>query len=238
MPRGHPARPLALMAEERETSRRGTARSNTPQVLAQHARSGRGRSVRTLCFLFLVVFFSSEAGALQLQSVLTGLSSPLYVTHSRDGTNRLFIVEQFGRILVLQPGATSPTLFLDLTPKVLAGGETGLLGLAFHPQYAINRRFFVNYTRLPDGATVIAEFQASTSNANTADPSERVLLVISQPFVNHNGGMIEFGSDGFLYIGMGDGGSGNDPDNRAQNINDLLGKILRIDVDVSSGGLP
>jgi len=181
---------------------------------------------------------SAHSMAAQLEPVLTGLASPLYVTNARDGTNRLFIVEQFGRILVLQPGATSPTLFLDLTSKVLAGGESGLLGLAFHPQYALNRRFFVNYSRLPDGATVIAEFQASPSNPNLADPTEKVLLVIAQPFANHNGGMIEFGTDGYLYIGMGDGGGANDPDNRAQNVNDLLGKILRIDVDMSSGGLP
>jgi len=226
MPRRHPARPFALMAEERETSRRGTPRSNTPQVLAQHARS-----VRALCFLVLVVFFSSEAGALQLQSVLTGLSSPLYVTHAHDGTNRLFIVEQPGRILVLQPGAGTATVFLDIMSKVLSGGEQGLLGLAFHPNYAFNRRFFVNYTRQPDGATVVAEYRASAADPNLADTLETTILVIPQPFANHNGGMIEFGMDGFLYIGMGDGGSGNDPGNRAQNINDLLGKMLRIDID-------
>jgi hypothetical protein len=157
------------------------------------------------------------------------------VSSARDGTNRLFIVEQPGRIDVLQPGATTPTVFLDITGKVLSGGEQGLLGLAFHPDYAVNRRFFVNYTRQPDGATVVAEYQASPSDPNTADPLETTLLIIPQPFANHNGGMIEFGPDGFLYIGMGDGGSGNDPDNRAQNIEDLLGKMLRIDIDHSSG---
>ncbi len=170
--------------------------------------------------------------AIQLEPVLTGLDSPLYLTSARDGTNRLFIVEQPGRIKVLQPGATTPTVFLDIMSRVLSGGERGLLGLAFHPQYATNRRFFVNYTRQTDGATVIAEYRASASNSNIADTAETVLLVILQPFANHNGGMIEFGPDGFLYIGMGDGGSGNDPDNRAQNIDDLLGKILRIDINV------
>ncbi|MGE5849288.1 MAG: PQQ-dependent sugar dehydrogenase, partial [Candidatus Methylomirabilota bacterium] len=162
----------------------------------------------------------------------------LYVTSARDGTNRLFIVEQGGVIKVLQPGATTPTVFLDITAKVLSGGERGLLGLAFHPQYATNRRFFVNYTSRPDGDTVIAEYQASSADPDLADASETVLLVIDQPFTNHNGGMIEFGPDGFLYIGMGDGGSGNDPGNRAQNINDLLGKMLRINIDIPSGGLP
>lgn len=169
---------------------------------------------------------------IQLEPVLTGLAKPLYVTHARDGSNRLFIVEQGGRILVLQSGAASPRLFLDLTPRVSqTGDERGLLGLAFHPQFRERRRLFVNYTRRSDGATVIAEYRISPSNPNVADTAETVLLTIPQPFANHNGGMIEFGSDAFLYIGMGDGGAGNDPGNRAQNIEDLLGKVLRIDVD-------
>jgi glucose/arabinose dehydrogenase len=190
------------------------------------------------CFVLLAITVSSHA-AIQLQPVLTGLSSPLYVTHARDGSNRLFIVEQGGRILVLPPGANAPSAFLDITAKVLSGGERGLLGLAFHPAYATNRRFFVNYTRQPDGATVIAEYRASASDPNVADTTETILLTIAQPFANHNGGMIEFGpQDGFLYVGMGDGGSVNDPDNRAQNINDLLGKMLRIDVNSGGGSMP
>ncbi len=179
-----------------------------------------------------------SGGAIVLQPILTGLSSPLFVTHARDGTNRLFIVEQAGLIKVLQPGSTTPTIFLDITANVLSGGERGLLGLAFHPTYATNRRFFVNYTRQPDGATVIAEYQASATDPNVADATETTLLTISQPFANHNGGMIEFGPDGFLYIGMGDGGSANDPDNRAQNVDELLGKMLRIDVDRPNGAVP
>ena len=121
---------------------------------------------------------------------------------------------------------------------MLFGGERGLLGLAFHPQFSSNGRFFVDYTRKPDGATVIAEYRVSAADPSVADGGETVLLVIPQPFANHNGGMVEFGPDGFLYIAMGDGGSGNDPGNRAQNVNDLLGKILRIDVDHPAGGLP
>jgi glucose/arabinose dehydrogenase len=191
-----------------------------------------------LGFLGILLSMDPASGAIQLEPVLTGLSSPLYLTSARDGTNRLFIVEQPGTIKVLQPGATTPTVFLDITSRVLSGGEQGLLGLAFHPQYTTNRRFFLDYTRQPDGATVIAEYQASTTDPNVAGTSETVLLVIPQPFANHNGGMIEFGPDGFLYIGMGDGGSGNDPGNRAQNINELLGKILRIDIDHPSGSLP
>jgi glucose/arabinose dehydrogenase len=176
--------------------------------------------------------------SVQLEPVLGNLTSPLYVTHARDGSNRLFVVEQPGRIKVLQTQTSTATVFLDITAKVLAGGEQGLLGLAFHPDYAFNRRFFVNYTRQPDGATVIAEYHASLANPDVSDVTETVLLVIPQPFANHNGGMVEFGPDGFLYIGMGDGGSGNDPGNRAQDITDLLGKILRIDVDTPNPPAP
>ena len=158
-----------------------------------------------------------------LEPLVSGLSQPDYITSAHDGSNRLFIVEQGGTIRVLEPRATTATLFLDITPRVLSGGERGLLGLAFHPQFATNRRFFVNYTRRPDGATVVAEYQ---------DGIEKILFTVAQPFENHNGGMIEFGPDGYLYIGMGDGGDANDPMNRAQNLNDLLGKILRINVDV------
>jgi glucose/arabinose dehydrogenase len=181
---------------------------------------------------------AQAAAAVPLVPVLSGLASPVYVTSAHDGSNRLFIVEQAGRIKVLQPGATAPTIFLDITASVLSGGEQGLLGLAFHPQFSTTRRFFVNYTRRPDGATVIAEYQASAADANLTLTAEKVLLVIPQPFANHNGGMIEFGPDGFLYIGMGDGGSANDPGNRAQNVNELLGKILRIDVDHAEGNQP
>ena len=129
-------------------------------------------------------------------------------------------------------------MFLDITTRVLAGGERGLLGLAFHPGFASNRRFFVDYTRRPDGAIVIAEYQASAVDPNVADSTERPVLVVAHPFSNHNGGMVEFGPDGFLYIAMGDGGSANDPDRRAQSIDDLLGKILRIDVDRPNGSVP
>jgi len=122
---------------------------------------------------------------------------------------------------------------------VRSGGEQGLLGLAFHPSYSTNRRFFVYYTRAADGTIVIAEYAASSSNPQVADVTERVLLTIPHPsFSNHNGGMLAFGPDGYLYIGVGDGGSANDPPNNAQNRNVLLGKLLRIDVDRPSGTLP
>jgi len=180
--------------------------------------------------------FAQNPGSVPLRIALepvvtTGLSSPLYVTNAHDGSGRLFIVEQAGRIRVLQPGSTAPAVFLDIRSKILAGGERGLLGLAFHPRFPSDRRFFVNYTRTGDGATVVSEYRVSASDPNVADPVEAIILVIPQPYANHNGGMIEFGPDRLLYIGMGDGGSGNDPENRAQNLNELLGKMLRIDID-------
>ena len=200
-------------------------------------------TTRTLAGLWIAAIVGMAAApvtaaAIELEPVLTGLSSPLFVTNARDGSGRLFVVERGGVIKVLQPGSTTPTVFLDITTRVLSGGEQGLLGLAFHPQFASNGRFFVDYTRKPDGATVIAEYQVSAGDPNVADLTETLLLVIAQPFSNHNGGMIEFGPDGFLYIGMGDGGSGNDPGNRAQDITQLLGKILRIDVDHPNGSVP
>jgi len=198
-------------------------------------------SVGLVLTLSLIPFSSRTAraqtstGSIALEQMLSGLSSPVYLTSAHDSSNRLFIVEQGGRIKVLADGANSPVVFLDIAPRVISGGERGLLGLAFHPHFRSNRRFFVNYTRSPDGATVIAEYHASSTAPNVADTPETVLLVIPQPFANHNGGMIEFGPDGYLYIGMGDGGSANDPGNRAQDINNLLGKILRIDVDRADG---
>src|SRR5262245_49284528 len=169
--------------------------------------------------------------AVVLEPVVTGLAGPVFVTHAGDGSGRLFVLERAGTIRVIDEGGTA-SLFLDIRDRVTSGGsEQGLLGLAFHPGFRTNRRFFVNYTRRPDGATVIAEYRASMTDPNLADRNEIVLLTVPQPYSNHNGGMIEFGPDGYLYIGMGDGGSSNDPEDRAQNVNELLGKILRIDVD-------
>ena len=185
--------------------------------------------------LFAAVLFClspSLLAAIQLIPVVSsGLSSPVFVGNARDGSNRLFIVEQGGVIRILLPGASTPTVFLDIHTRVVAGGEQGLLGLAFHPSYTANGRFFVYYTRPGDGALVIAEYKVS-ADANVADPTETVLLTILHPTnTNHNGGMLAFGPDNFLYIGVGDGGSGNDPPSNAQNKDVLLGKILRIDVD-------
>jgi glucose/arabinose dehydrogenase len=162
--------------------------------------------------------------------VTEGLENPLFLTQAGDGTGRLFVVEQPGRIRVLEGLALLPAPFLDITKHILSGGERGLLGLAFHPDYRHNGRFFVNYTRKPDGSTVLAEYRRGTTATSTSR-EERILLIVPQPYPNHNGGMVAFGPDGYLYVGLGDGGSKGDPDNRAQNLEDLLGKILRIDVD-------
>jgi glucose/arabinose dehydrogenase len=169
--------------------------------------------------------------AIDLDLIVDGLEQPVFVGHAGDGSGRLFVLEQPGRIRILTDGALLARPFLDLTSQVLSGGERGLLGLAFHPAFASNGRFFVNYTREPDGATVIAEYRAEPRDPDRARRIERVLLTVGQPFSNHNGGMLAFGPDGHLYIGLGDGGSGGDPQNHAQNLNSLLGKILRIDVD-------
>jgi glucose/arabinose dehydrogenase len=180
-----------------------------------------------------------QAVSIQLQLLLSGLSSPVFVTNASDHSDRLFVVEQAGVIKVLQHGATSTTVFLDVSSRVLSGGERGLLGLAFHPQFPTNGRFFVYYTRQTDGAIVIAEYHVSSADPNIADATETMILVIPHPsFANHNGGMITFGSDGYLYFGTGDGGSANDPGNNSQNINSLLGKILRIDIDHPNGSVP
>jgi glucose/sorbosone dehydrogenase/all-beta uncharacterized protein len=179
----------------------------------------------------------ATAQQIQLSTVVSGLASPLFVGNANDSLNRLFIVERAGVIKVLQPGESTPTVFLDIRTKIVSGGEQGLLGLAFHPQYSTNGRFFVFYTRLGDGALVIAEYGASPAGSNTAGPAETVILTIPHPTnTNHNGGMLAFGPEGYLYVAVGDGGGANDDPNNAQNKNLLLGKILRI--DVNAPGVP
>lgn len=174
----------------------------------------------------------------QLTPVATGLANPLFVGHAGDGTQRLFIVEQDGIIRVLQSGQSTATIFLDIRTRIATIGEQGLLGLAFHPQYPTNGRFFVFYTRAEDGAIVIAEYRVS-ADPDIAALTEQVLLTIPHPAnTNHNGGMLAFGLDGYLYVGVGDGGGGNDEPNNAQSLDVLLGKILRIDVDRPAPGTP
>jgi glucose/arabinose dehydrogenase len=168
---------------------------------------------------------------IQLSVRATGLSNPVFVTSARDGSNRMFIVEQTGRIRILLNGSVLPTPFLSITGSVSNLEEQGLLGLAFHPAFKTNRKLYVDYTNTA-GDTVIREYRASATNPNVVDTATgRTILKIAQPYANHNGGMLAFGPDGYLYIGMGDGGGGGDPQDRAQNVNELLGKMLRIDVN-------
>lgn len=168
--------------------------------------------------------------------VSSGLSSPIGVTSAGDGSGRLFVVERCGQIRIVENGAVRATPFLNLgtspgTNVISCGGERGLLGLAFHPSYETNGLFYVYYTRSGDGAIVIARYQVS-ADPNVADTAGTVLLTIPHPVhENHNGGQLAFGPDGYLYIATGDGGSGGDPDDNAQSLNSLLGKLLRIDVN-------
>ena len=184
----------------------------------------------------LVVSCKEMASGLQTERIASGLSRPVFVTAPPGDTLRLFIVEQFSaQIKMMKGDVLLATPFLDINDLVIDNGnERGLLGLAFHPDYALNGYLFVNYTD-NSGNTVIARFTVS-SNPDLAEPDSIVtLLTISQPFANHNGGMLAFGpNDGYLYIGMGDGGSSGDPVNRAQDDGEFLGKMLRIDVDNGS----
>ena len=182
------------------------------------------------CLIAASATSAAAQDGLRLEPVVEDLEQPVLVTHAGDGSGRLFVVEQTGRILIVDRGDLLEDPFLDIRDGVGAGGERGLLGLAFHPAYADNRRYFVHYTRAEDGASVVAEFRVSR-DPNRSRPAGRALLTVEQPFANHNGGMIAFGPDGFLYIALGDGGSSGDPGNRAQDPDVLLGKILRIDVD-------
>lgn len=169
---------------------------------------------------------------LAAQLVVGGLVDPTGVTNAGDGSGRLFVVQRRGQVRVVSPdGTLRSSPFVDLSGRILAGGEQGLLGLAFHPGFAGNGRLFVDYTRAGDGATVISELTASGDRSSASPASERILLTIPQPYSNHNGGQLAFGPDGYLYIGMGDGGSSGDPQGNGQNRQALLGKILRINVD-------
>ncbi len=204
---------------------------------------------RTGIVLASVAVFTAAAcaGAVEvpdeiaLELVADGFSRPVAVRHAGDGSQRLFVVEQDGRIVIVENGTVRDEPFLDIVPQVESGSnEQGLLGLAFHPDYEQNGFFFVNYTHDPAGSgpdvTRISRFSVSAEDPNLADPSGEVVVIqFDQDFSNHNGGDLQFGPDGHLYVATGDGGSARDPDNRAQDLGSLLGKLLRIDVD---GGEP
>lgn len=195
------------------------------------------------CVLLVPAFaVSGQTLPFRLRPYITsGLSSPLHLTNANDGRRRIFIVQQRGIIKVVQPGSTVPTDYLNISTIVSSSGsERGLLGLAFHPQFAANRRFFVYYTRQSDGAIEIAEYLQSETDPNDAvDAAVRVIITIPHSDnSNHNGGTIAFGADGFLYAGIGDGGGANDIPNNAQDINTLLGKFIRLDINTPVGQNP
>ncbi|MCQ3931874.1 MAG: glucose dehydrogenase [Chloroflexi bacterium] len=207
--------------------------------------------MRKLNVVFVLVFIllacKSEAKAdppsdreYVLTSIVTeGLTRPLFVTTPPGDNDRLFVVDQSGEIYIIQEGAMLETPFLDISGIVNdSGNEQGLLGLAFHPDYAENGYFFINYTA-QDGSTVVARYSVSADDPNLADPdSEKVVIWIEQPFANHNGGMLAFGPDGYLYIGMGDGGSAGDPSNNGQDPFTLLGTMLRLDINTEPYAIP
>ena len=168
--------------------------------------------------------------AVTMEPFVDGFDAPLAAVNAGDGSGRIFVVEQGGLIRIVRDGKLLPEPFLDVSAEIKSGGERGLLGLAFHPDYPKDPRFFVDYTDT-NGDTHVASFKVDPSNPDRADPaSEQRLLFVNQPYANHNGGNLAFGPDGDLYVALGDGGSGGDPHGNGQKLSTMLGKILRIDV--------
>ncbi len=202
--------------------------------------------IKRFFLLSIIILLSCSEKTLSqftLQNAFPNLTftSPVDLQNAGDGSDRIFVVEQAGRIYVFEnnPNTAVKKIFLDIVDSVSSGGEMGLLGLAFHPNYESNGYFYLNYTKsLPYRRTLISRFKVSSTNPDSADRSSATILMeITQPFSNHNGGQLAFGPDGYLYIALGDGGSGGDPDNNGQNKSSLLGKLLRIDVDQTQGSL-
>ena len=182
---------------------------------------------------------ASINGTYRLVEVVNGLKNPLYVTAAKDGSGRLFVVEQDGLIRVIRDGKRLQAPFLDVKALVSRdGSERGLLGLAFHPRYADNGTFFINYTDT-NGDTVVTRYRVSADDPDRADANSTDMIIqVDQPYPNHNAGQLAFGPDGYLYVGLGDGGSAGDPQRNGQNGHALLGKMLRLDVDAVNAGTP
>ena len=205
----------------------------------QRGRRARGAATATILLAALGLLAgitpapSRAAISLGLVAFESGFAQPVALANAGDGTGRLFVVEQEGRVrIITKAGTRLSTPFLDIGARVSCCGERGLLGLAFHPSYRSNGRFYVYYTDAA-GSLVIAEYRRSSTNPDRASTSERRLLRIAHPRANHNGGQLAFGPDGYLYIGTGDGGGGGDPDENGQKRSILLGKILRIAPNVT-----
>lgn len=195
----------------------------------------RGVLLIVCTVIAVLVDVSPTFGEIKLQRVVQGLTAPLLALEFPSAPKTLLVVEQQGTIRVVKRGRVLPRVFLDISRKVSKGSEQGLLGVAFDPNFRKNRLVYVSYTQR-DGASVLSSLRVDARDPEKVAPrSEVVRLRVSQPFENHNGGHILFGPDGFLYLGLGDGGSGGDPQNNAQNLSTLLGKILRLDVNVAKG---
>jgi glucose/arabinose dehydrogenase len=202
-----------------------------------------GAQVQTIAAAPLLAPAAAPDNSIVLQPFLSGITSPVFITHAGDGTGRLFVVEQGGLIKVVKNGVVNPTPFLNVTSRIVSGGEQGLLGLAFHPQFKTNGKFYVFYTARPPanqpppppdpnvGSNTLAEFHVTPGGDVANQDPDRILLSIYDRAANHNGGNLAFGPDHFLYIGTGDEGGGGDTFHNSQNLNSLLAKILRIDVD-------
>ncbi len=193
--------------------------------------------MKTKIAVLLALFIASTMPQYKLQMAFPDLTfeQPLDFQSPKDGTNRIFVATQGGIIYVFKndPDITTKKVFLDISDKVISGGEMGLLGLTFHPDFKTNGYFYINYTAPSPLRTIIARYSISKSNPDEANKnSEIIILEVNQPYQNHNAGQLAFGPDGYLYIGFGDGGSAGDPQNNAQNYTSLLGKMLRIDVDI------
>lgn len=182
--------------------------------------------------------FDPATFALSTELVVDGLINPVQLVDPNDGSGRMFIVQQPGQIVILRDGAVAPEPFLDIGDKVSGSSEQGLLSMAPHPQFAENGTFFIFYTDL-DGNEQIERWQVDGEHPDHGDPGAvQTILNVEDPYPNHNGGLLLFGPDGYLYIGLGDGGSGGDPEGHGQDLNTLLGSILRIDVDSTTDDLP
>jgi glucose/arabinose dehydrogenase len=195
------------------------------------------------CFLAFLIFWTPLTSAqmenegVEVAFPRLTFSEPVGIINSGDGKDRLFVVEQSGVIRFFEnlKNATVSQVFLDISDRVLFGGEQGLLGTVFHPSYEENGYFYVDYVTANPLRTVVSRYSVDSSNPDQANKdSEFIILEVNQPFSNHNGGQLAFGADGFLYVGLGDGGSGGDPYGNAQNKSSLLGKILRVDVNSPS----
>jgi glucose/arabinose dehydrogenase len=205
------------------------------------------KQYKFIILFFLILFISCTdsnnlEAQLQIEEAFPNLSfnDPVDIQNSGDTSNRLFVVSQPGVIYVFSndPDVSTKKEFLNITDRVTNGGEMGLLGLAFHPNYESNGYFFVNYTANNPRRTIISRFKVSDTDPEDADEnSELIILEVNQPYSNHNGGQISFGPDGYLYNSYGDGGSGGDPQNNGQNLTTLLGSLIRIDIDNTSSNL-